>query len=83
MGTAVGSQSDALVLFGATGDLAYKQVFPALYAIARDARLSVPVDGVAGRPWTSDQLRHRARESIAEQDEIGEPTFGRFASLLS
>jgi glucose-6-phosphate 1-dehydrogenase len=83
MSTAVGSQSDALVFFGATGDLAYKQVFPALYAKVRDAHLSVPIVGVAGRPWTSDQLRQIARESIAEQDEIDEATFARLASLLS
>ena len=45
--------SDALVLFGATGDLAYKQIFPALYEMTRRGRLSIPVVGLARQPWTS------------------------------
>ena len=57
-------QSDALVLFGASGDLAYKKIFPALYAMARRGHLGVPVIGVANSPWTVDDLRQRARESI-------------------
>jgi glucose-6-phosphate 1-dehydrogenase len=58
------SHSDALVFFGATGDLAYKKIFPALQALVKRGRLKVPVIGVAGRSWTSDQLRARARESL-------------------
>ncbi|MGO8951536.1 MAG: glucose-6-phosphate dehydrogenase [Ktedonobacterales bacterium] len=76
-------QSDALVFYGATGDLAYKQIFPALYAMVRAGHLSVPIIGVAGRPWTSDQLRQRARESLAEQGEVDEAAFAKLASLLS
>jgi glucose-6-phosphate 1-dehydrogenase len=58
------AQSDALVLFGASGDLAYKKIFPALYAMARRGHLEVPVIGVANSPWTTEQLRARAKESI-------------------
>ena len=57
-------KSDALVLFGATGDLAHKKIFPALYAMARRGNLGVPVIGVANSPWTTEQLVARARESI-------------------
>ena len=53
--------SDALVFFGATGDLAYKKIFPALYAMTRRGRLDVPVIGVAKSGWTLEQLRARAR----------------------
>jgi glucose-6-phosphate 1-dehydrogenase len=57
-------QSDALVLFGASGDLAFKKIFPSLYAMARRRHLQVPVIGVANSPWNTEQLRARARESI-------------------
>ena len=56
--------SDALVLFGVTGDLAYKQIFPALHAMCRHGALNVPVIGVASSAWTLEQLRARARQSI-------------------
>lgn len=59
-------RSDALVIFGVTGDLAYKKIFPALYAMNRRGHLDVPVIGVARADWTVDQLRARARESIKE-----------------
>jgi len=61
--------SDALVFFGATGDLAYKKIFPALYAMTRRGHLGVPVIGVARAGWTLEQLRQRARESIAKHVE--------------
>jgi glucose-6-phosphate 1-dehydrogenase len=61
--------SDALVLFGATGDLAYKKLFPACYEMVSDGRLAVPVVGVARSAWTDDQLRDRARRSIEERVE--------------
>jgi glucose-6-phosphate 1-dehydrogenase len=57
-------RSDALVFFGATGDLAYKKIFPALHAMARRGHLEMPVIGVAKSGWTLDQLRARARDSI-------------------
>jgi glucose-6-phosphate 1-dehydrogenase len=63
-------RSDALVFFGATGDLVYKKIFPALYAMARRGRLNVPVIGVARSGWTLDQFRDRARESITEHGPV-------------
>ncbi len=75
--------SDALVLFGATGDLAYKQIFPALYAMARRGQLNIPVIGVARNPLTTEQLHARARESIAARMEVDPAIFDRLASRLS
>jgi glucose-6-phosphate 1-dehydrogenase len=59
-----GAVSDALVFFGASGDLAHKQVFPALYAMTKRGALDVPVVGVAHSGWDLEQLRNRARDSI-------------------
>ncbi len=56
--------SDALVVFGATGDLAFKKIFPALYEMSQAGELNVPVIGVATRPWNSEQLRAHAKQSI-------------------
>jgi glucose-6-phosphate 1-dehydrogenase len=58
------SYSDALVFFGATGDLAYKMIFPALQAMVKRGRLNTPVIGVAKSGWNLDQLRARARDSL-------------------
>lgn len=58
--------SDALVLFGVTGDLARKMIFPALYGMVERGALDVPVVGVASTPWTVADLRNRATESIEE-----------------
>jgi len=63
-------RSDALVIFGATGDLAQKMIFPALYEMAKHGGLKVPVVGVAGSKWTSEQLRERAVDSIRQTGEI-------------
>ena len=57
-------QSDALVFFGASGDLAHKQIFPALYAMTKRGALNVPVVGAAHSDWNLEQLRNRARDSI-------------------
>ena len=62
--------ADAFVFFGATGDLARKQVFPALQALIKEEDLDVPIIGVAGRSWTDRQLRDRARESLAEHGVV-------------
>ena len=59
--------SDALVLFGVTGDLAAKKIFPALYGMCKSGNLNMPVIGVASSPWTIEQLRARARESIERE----------------
>ena len=75
--------SDALVLFGATGDLAYQQIFPALLALSRHGHLTVPVIGVAKPAWTVEQLRARARESVAAESDPDPQGFPEFAARLS
>ena len=60
------ARSDALVFFGATGDLAYKKIFPALQAMAKKGRLDFPVVGVAKSGWNLDQLVERAKASVTE-----------------
>lgn len=62
--------SDALVLFGVTGDLAHKMIFPALYAMAKRGALEVPVVGVANSPWSLQQLHERARDGIRQAGRI-------------
>jgi glucose-6-phosphate 1-dehydrogenase len=74
--------SDALVFFGATGDLAYKQIFPALYALVHRGHLDTPVIGVARAGWTVDQLRERGRQSIQEHCQVDQQTLDRLLSLL-
>jgi glucose-6-phosphate 1-dehydrogenase len=77
------SNSDALVVFGATGDLAYKQIFPALYGLVRDEGLAVPIVGVAKQGWTLDQLKDRARASIQEHGHaIDAGALGRLIDQL-
>jgi glucose-6-phosphate 1-dehydrogenase len=76
-------QSDALVIFGATGDLAFKKIFPSLHAMARRGQLRVPVVGVGREPWEVDRIRARARESIEEYGGGIDPeAFSKLASLL-
>ena len=77
------AQSDALVLFGVTGDLVHKKIFPALYAMAKRGTLNVPVVGVASSKWSVAQLRTRAKESIKQMDGIDDPVaLGHLISLL-
>lgn len=64
---------DALVLYGVTGDLARKKIFPSLYAMAKRGALNVPVIGVASSPWTQEQLCQRATDSINEHGGIDDP----------
>ena len=73
--------SDALVLFGATGDLAYKKIFPALQAMVRRGRLDVPVVGVA-RSGSREQLIERARASVTEHGGLDETAFAKLARRL-
>jgi glucose-6-phosphate 1-dehydrogenase len=77
------AQSDALVFFGATGDLAYQQIFPALQALTRRGHLEMPVIGVAKPDWTVEQLRARARESVTEHGGVDADAFPRLAARLS
>jgi glucose-6-phosphate 1-dehydrogenase len=76
-------KSDALVFFGASGDLAYKKIFPALQSLVKRGRLDVPVVGVARSGWTCEQLVERARSSIAEHGRGVDPeAFPKLAALL-
>src|SRR5262245_1453453 len=74
--------SDALVFFGATGDLAYKKIFPALQAMLKRGHLDVPIIGVAKAGWTLDQLRARARESVERHGGLDREAFDRLGRLL-
>src|SRR4030095_7822541 len=74
--------ADAFVFFGATGDLAYKQIFPALLALVRDGELEMPIIGVAKSGWTLDQLKARARESIEKHGPVDEDAFAKLIGRL-
>ena len=74
--------SDALVFFGATGDLAYKQIFPALYEMVRRDGLDVPVIGVAKAGWTLEQLKGRALASLDEHGKHDPAVVEKLTSLL-
>src|SRR5688572_27714733 len=76
------TRSDALVFFGATGDLAYKKIFPSLQAMAKRGRLDVPVIGVAKAGWTLDQLRARAQESVEKYGGLDPAAFTKLCGLL-
>jgi len=75
-------RSDALVFFGATGDLAYKKIFPALQSMMRRGELDVPVIGVAKDSWTIDQLRDRMRQSLEDHGGIDPAIFGKLSADL-
>jgi glucose-6-phosphate 1-dehydrogenase len=75
--------SDALVFFGATGDLAHKKIFPALQHMIRRGALDVPVIGVAKSGWTLEQLQARARDSLTQHGGgVDEPAFAKLVRLL-
>jgi glucose-6-phosphate 1-dehydrogenase len=74
--------SDALVFFGATGDLAFKKIFPALQAMIRRGHLEVPVIGVAKAGWNLQQFRDRARASLVEHGGVDEAAFAKLLGLL-
>ena len=75
-------QSDALVFFGATGDLAYKKIFPALQEMVKRGTLTVPVIGVAKSGWNLAQLQSRARESLEQHGGIDAEAFPKLLRLL-
>jgi len=75
-------KSDALVFFGATGDLAYKKIFPALQEMIKDGFLDVPIIGVAKSSWTLEQLQARARDSLAEHGGVDKAAFAKLLGLL-
>jgi glucose-6-phosphate 1-dehydrogenase len=74
--------SDALVFFGATGDLAYKKIFPALQSMARRGRLAFPVIGVAKSGWNNDQLIERARDSVTKYGGLDQQAFATLTKQL-
>src|SRR5262245_60361771 len=77
------AHSDALVFFGATGDLAYKKIFPSLQAMAKRGHLDVPVIGVAKAGWTLDQLKARARDSLEKHGGgVDAAAFDKLSGLL-
>ena len=74
--------ADALVFFGATGDLAYKQIFPALQKLAKRGKLEMPVIGVAKSGWNLDQLRARAKDSVETHGGLDEEGFAKLIARL-
>jgi glucose-6-phosphate 1-dehydrogenase len=76
------SHSDALVFFGATGDLAFKKIFPALQAMLKRGHLNVPVIGVARGGWTLERLRARAHDSLEQHGGVDADAFEKLSSLL-
>ena len=76
------SHSDALVFFGATGDLAYKKIFPALQAMLKRGHLDVPVIGVAKAGWNLEQLRARAHDSLEKHGGVDAAAFDKLSGLL-
>ncbi len=74
--------ADSFVFFGATGDLAYKKIFPALQALVRRGRLSVPIVGLGRSGWTRDQFIERAKASVTEHGGLDPAAFAKLASLL-
>ena len=75
-------RSDAFVFFGATGDLAYKKIFPALQGMIRRGYLDMPVIGVARRNWTSDQLRARLYDSLEKYGGVDPDAFAKLSTRL-
>ena len=78
----MGAPSDALVFFGATGDLAYEQIFPSLLGLVCDDGLKVPIIGVAKAGWNLDQLKDRAKDSLAHHGPVDEKAQEKLLSLL-
>src|SRR5262249_51416066 len=74
--------SDALVFFGATGDLAYKKIFPALQAMIKRGHLDIPVIGVARAGWNLDQFRARAKDSVEKHGGLDPAAFAKLSHLL-
>jgi glucose-6-phosphate 1-dehydrogenase len=77
-----GTRSDTLVFFGATGDLAYKKIFPALQAMIKRGNLNMPVIGVAKAGWNLDQLKARAKDSLEKHGGIDPAAFEKLSGLL-
>ncbi len=76
------SASDALVFFGATGDLAHKKIFPALQSLAKHGKLNFPVIGVAKSGWNLEQLKQRARDSVEHYGGLDPEAFPKLMKVL-
>ena len=74
--------ADALVFFGATGDLAYKKIFPSLHAMVKRGHLDAPVIGVARSAWTLEQLAARMKESLETHGGLDPGAFAKLCGLL-
>jgi glucose-6-phosphate 1-dehydrogenase len=75
-------ESDAFVFFGATGDLAHKKIFPALYAMVRRGGFHIPIVGMARAGWNLDKLKDRARDSVQQSGDFDAASFDKLAALL-
>src|SRR5579871_2628091 len=75
-------ESDAFVFFGATGDLAYKKIFPALYALVHRGGLDIPIIGMARAGWNLERLKERARESLEHAGDFEPECFAKLAAQL-
>src|SRR6187549_3556702 len=75
-------RSDAIVVFGFTGDLAYKKIFPALQSLVVREQLNVPIVGVGRLPMPREQLIDRVRKSVSARGAIDEAAFARLTSLM-
>src|ERR1700730_7437701 len=76
------THSDGLVFFGATGDLAYKKIFPSLQAMVKRGTLNVPVVGVAKSSWNIEQFRARAQDSLEKHGGLDRAAFDKLCGLL-
>src|SRR5712671_1421956 len=76
------THADTLVFFGATGDLAYKKIFPALQAMVKRGTLNVPVIGVAKTGWNLQQLKDRAKDSLEKHGGLDASAFDKLSALL-
>src|ERR1700722_19777698 len=74
--------SDVFVFFGATGDLAYKQIFPALQAMIRRGHMDMPIIGVSHSGWNLERLRERARKSVEEHGGVDPVAFAKLSAAL-
>jgi len=76
------TESDAFVFFGATGDLAYKKIFPALYSMVCRGGFHIPIIGMARAGWDLEKLKERARDSVEHGGDFDEVSFAKLAALL-
>ena len=74
--------SDAIVFFGASGDLAYKQIFPSLLRLVRDEQIRVPIIGVAKSGWNLENLKERAKDSLEKHGGVDPDSLQLLTSLL-